>query len=854
MASYIFIVPTADKAATNSALDSAGYGPSNLSVELFTAEVSTHWGCFARLTAAQLVDWQAAMPASATEMAVADSPSAFHAAAANNGLAVSGRVADLVEIYETVAEMLAATPSNNTIAFIDGDLFRYDAGSEDFPDQLETLIATAHTEEATESHDLSSTKTLANTPVIFGTVTLIDTVDGTYTCTDTILHKHRIGTNQAPYINHETGSVSLKNRIFDITYRYASAPGRWKRMLKPTTPVSPYMLGAIGSGDETDLVAWSLLKANALGRNVFIDREYFYTRHLQLYSNQLLYGRGREKAGLSCLGDAVMDRYRTDLDNVDPSTGVDTSLHSQIGTAQPSISPKSGSDSFRIRDLQMKGNILDFDWATHEDSLAGAQNAWQNSPQYCGITATEQNGCVVLGLKCEVENVWIHGYGASLMLFSNAIDNNSFARNPKLGNCLGQRFWYGWSGYVQNYHAHGYFRYDLGRWYNPLHCHGLLYRDDWQATWPAWEDVVGDDRDGNAMQMASGTGGTVNNDIRSGRKAGPFVIHGLDVDFNTALNSVMTYLLSMRQENEVIGVCRHLLPGASSPNYTGAIERVVWDLLTVDSQLPNKGVTASGYVASHHQEMVNIQRTRAVPAGDGSFDWGNSSNWFSVVSFAPAIGIGKNSFGVDEFVRWNKRELQCDYPVDHVVRIPSIRDTAAEDIYPSQMVLSGHINNRFPRFFMPDNNLTVQVADLAEYATFETYPVRVYLDRLTFNVITPPGGTWKNTYFEELRIIKMRGCRTHDGMVSEQEGEAEWVAGAIVSVATNLLWKAREVCITPITPKAVEYLNGYEWADIEDEGTADEDARRPTLQINLNTTPDPADDVRFSWACAVSPC
>ena len=759
--------------------------------------------------------------------------------------------------YDTVADLIAAgIPASGTLASVNGEMFVYDGANTDAPNQLSIICPTAKSTEATEnSIDITGGVTLANTKLLFDTVTLVDTVGGIYNCTDLRLSGHRIGTRATPYIDHAAGTIDeFVAATFNITYRYASAAGRWRRVWSQEEPVCPYMLGAAGGGaDDSGYISWAMYFANTLNRDVFIDQEYHYTRPIKIYSGQLLFGRAMTIPGLSVIVEDVLDRYRTDLSNTTPNSGIDSALSLTLGDEQPSISPISAATTCRIKNLQIDGKVQDFDWDRMDGEAEGTWNetdifaTWAGGYRYGGVSATTDNSQNVTDCCIQLDNVWVHDFCASPLKFDNSVNDGSWLSNVRVGNCIGDRMLNGFNGVVTNIEFHGFTRYDLCELHAPVTCFGFLYEEN--TDHPRADQV---DHSPGAIQQV-GVAGDMD-DIRDGREPGVFLIQGIDVDFTGSHMSDVAYLVELNHECRIQGTTVGAAPFILGSVFTGAIEKCTFDLVTED------GPGAMGWHASGTDgalSLLNInhqnrQTTRPTPAGDGTFDQGNQTNWTSLINPSYEFKLFKEAGLSSEHRQVIKISYDSDYPCGHILKLADLEDRVSGDIVPSEFWLSGRFDNKFPTLFHGTESDTDVTVDYDAINTALGAAVRIFAEGLTFNVIIGGANSWPNVMAAQLEIFKMRACRTPDNELSEQDGTAVWSSGASISVATKLLWKPRRVVITPLTPDAQAFYNGYEWAGITDEGLDTEDSRSPTLQINLNATPT-TEDIQFAWACAVSP-
>jgi hypothetical protein len=120
---------------------------------------------------------------------------------------------------------------------------------------------------------------------------------------------------------------------------------------------------------------------------------------------------------------------------------------------------------------------------------------------------------------------------------------------------------------------------------------------------------------------------------------------------------------------------------------------------------------------------------------------------------------------------------------------------------------------------------------------------RVRLEDCQFNWQIPRSFRGDDYYFQQMEFCSFKNCRTPEGYVSEQNGEATLDAAGFVEIPTKLMWEPKQLQITgPVTSWSwkVTYLpppyNNTVWH-----------RQQPALRVN--GTP----GARIVWTAVLSP-
>jgi hypothetical protein len=244
--------------------------------------------------------------------------------------------------------------------------------------------------------------------------------------------------------------------------------------------VSPSMLDmATASKDHSDLLAWAINVAHVLHRDVFIDREYFYTQAIELPDGLTMYGRGSDKPGLTMRLDLIQERMRRDIGNWSPKWACTTEAQYKMGLSPPTIVHKNDCYSLTIRDLQINGGQQLFDWrALVNDPVKfnakETSDALKNSPMCSGLYFGNQNGRRCDGLKVRLDNVHVHDFAGSCLIAHP--DVRLTTRDESLGNSVSGRILYYAPGVHSNLCLYGFSRSSVARLIPPFDCSSFSYR------------------------------------------------------------------------------------------------------------------------------------------------------------------------------------------------------------------------------------------------------------------------------------------------------------------------------------------------------------------------------------------
>jgi hypothetical protein len=139
-------------------------------------------------------------------------------------------------------------------------------------------------------------------------------------------------------------------------------------------------------------------------------------------------------------------------------------------------------------------------------------------------------------------------------------------------------------------------------------------------------------------------------------------------------------------------------------------------------------------------------------------------------------------------------------------------------------------------------------------------PVRVLCEGLVFRVFNPAtsfvgsAATLDNAF----EIIKLRGCTTPEGWVSEQDGRFTVTGSGLTGtspkyfdVQTNLLWRPRQISVAPMNADAASY---FRFAQVITTGTgSSENAIRPRLRFHFDGATPSTASLIMGWSAAVAP-
>ena len=712
----------------------------------------------------------------------------------------------------------------------------WDASSTLPDDGLTVICPDSHSLPAEElAVDLTGGAQLTHGSIVFGSLTLEGVANSDYDCSDWELNGHSwhmepILAFNAKLIDHEAGTLAeLVADVFHVRYRYCAMPGRWLRVWGDRDPVTPDMLmDPSFSGDETHAIRWAINKAAELGRDLFIDREYFYTGILEIPSGLVIYGRGMDEPGLSVDAFAVIEKYRIDSTNVEPINGVETVLEQRLQNTRPALIPKPYATGFTLRDLQLDGNTDQVSWMDVRDT--GSWDAtefahqMQDAPHWAAVVLTTHGARPNDNPTIRLERVHAHDYCSAMML----LDGNVQARGLKLGSCVGNRPLYRCHGRIEDLETYGHTRFSVARINQPIVIDGWKHRGT-QAGHP-WPEIVTPNAPLCDEENLTGYGDTLD-----GRTQQVTTIRNVDIDatgFGTAFR--------LGSETELQGVLHNAVTAWQiNDKSEGDIARIKGDLVTVNSNPPELAWPWSNAKALISRlDLTRVNRNTIRTPGTVDRHW--------------VVYVGRNVKHKADHQQHLRIHSDNDWPTQTILHFPDLFDrTGLVDTIPTFVHLSGVYSQTLARLACFHASVTTQ----GDVPTIKDLPVRVLIQDAVFSMLAPGGAMLNNSYDLQFELVKLHNCRTHDGMLSEQQGTLQGVEGSdLIELDTELLWKPRDFRITPLSPNAARFFRGVEW-EVLNPGAVNEDARRPRLRLRLCHELDAAEalDVKYQWSAAVSP-
>jgi hypothetical protein len=670
---------------------------------------------------------------------------------------------------------------------------------------------------------------LSKTQLILGSVHFSSVNNSAPSYTDWRLHGHStypIGV-PTPFIEHATGKVkSPYPADYYVTYDYAAIPGRYIRIWDANTPVTPSMLGEGEDGDDSNIICWALNIASQLGRDVFLEKEYTFSSVIELPNNMRLFGRGDNESGLKLLANKCMQRYRKDLGHYDSKNGFPSLLDAYLYCYPPCITHKNDARSIRIDDLHINGNQGEFNWTEIDTypikwNKPDVANVLQNSPAMAGLAFTNQNNRVV-NLNIRINNVHVHDFPSSCALFSIGCLVSS--KNMTLGNAVSGRVLYYAPGHHENLTLYGFSRTSMARIPGPFICNGFKYESrGYTNSWP-----------GNAEpQNVLGIINEALKDVRAGRKSVPIEIYGIDIDCR---NSPFQTAIGIGAECTLRGKVRDGLI-TTGANMVGTIDNCEVDLVTENSKPPIftfVSNNAQGNWGSLLWKQTEHRTSRP------QIDWNNHHDWNSKMDNPTQVRVRRNISHCPEATQTIELRYKSDWYQQGLVWIPDLVNLTPQQCVPTTIKLVDCVfNNQYAQLIGVNEGFTQTIP-----SGLSNYPVRIHAENCLFNII--PGQPFRgdSQYPQQFEIFKMRNCRTHDGLVSEQNGVIDFAVGeTIKEITTNLMWKPKVFLVSGPACKT-------QWIGLN-EGFANENSTRPKLRITLLSAA--TEPITAYWQAQVSP-
>lgn len=622
----------------------------------------------------------------------------------------------------------------------------YDPASTEIPNGISVLCPHENCAYATEA----GTSQLSHGSLIFGSVKF-DCANPKRCYTDLHLHGHRIwisGVNP-PLIDHATGKTTLVfPEAYTVTYQWADKPGRW--VLEDVPEFIPASWLLTGKGDESDRLCWLINIAHRLGRGVLFDIPVGYSQVIELPNGFRWRGMGDGKRGPHLLAAAVLERMRLDIGNYDPRNAWGTELQAYLLTSPPTITHKPDCKRLTIEDLDLDGDCFSVDWKavqsdpTKWDAAAVSQSLRES---FCcaGLAFINQSNRPVDGLVANLRNVHVHDFPGSCVIGHPSM--RFVTENLTLGNSVSGRVAYYLPGHHRNRVSYGFSRTSVERAL-PMVCDGWKYAYGSGPANPWPENAAG-----------SNVLGLVNHehvDVRHGRKLQPVEIRGVDIDckgspFDTALSWSIDCRVSGTVRNGIVGC------GA---NAVGEINAEL-DLTTENVPPPALTFASTGTANWNRLTLkhVNHRTERPEPAGGWGYNNATQVNaWMAVVSTPPTVSLKRGPHHAPEARQEIVFEgVSDDWPTLGLVHFVDWGLIQPGECIPTTVIIrGGRFNNRVHNKigWMPGYQQKPPPSfDPAKY------PVKVILDGVTLNDVTPGPFRGDDSYAMQAKTIVLRDCR-----------------------------------------------------------------------------------------------
>jgi len=414
--------------------------------------------------------------------------------------------------------------------------YYYDPSSNDFDDGLSCICPyekIATTIETGFGVSFNNTTTLQKNSIVLGSMDWVNQNSG-LSLTDWQLHGNRFKSNSnQPYLDHQTGEVyGWLNTSYDVAYSYAFSSGRWKKAWLPREELTPKLLGGVPNDPEEDnyhILGWLFNRASALGKNILIDDNYWVGSGgvLELSEEQTLRGLGSH-TGIHTNAEKLINNFRKDLGNFDPTKGIRNEIDLYLWSSLFTVTAKPGTNKFYIRDLEINGHQELVDWEEiNNHDLSNNQTKWaipqlknilQNSPNYTGVSLTNQNGRNQTQYHLDIRNTTIKSFPSGCLVAGNDVPRVT-SESLTLADSVCGRPLYHACGKHRDLTLKGFARTSMARLAGPLLIDGLTYccEENQQNPWP------------NNQQFDRIIS------IRSGQDNSSTVIKGIDIDLENSV-------------------------------------------------------------------------------------------------------------------------------------------------------------------------------------------------------------------------------------------------------------------------------------------------------------------------------
>lgn len=462
----------------------------------------------------------------------------------------------------------------------------------------------------------------------------------------------------------------------------------------------------IPEGDDTELLQWSLLASRVLGVPLYINREYRYSRVLEIHEGQTVYGNGPFKPGL-----------RMDVKSI-----IESQSTAVFDANQASFCHAPGVNQFTIRDLQIDGGQYDIDWeatTSVEPWATDLSQRLREAPYYSGLGLVTQNG---RNNPTEVilENIHVHDTCGTCMFGVPKIRG----RNITLGNSVSGRVLYAFRGECFGLHTYGFTRTSIARITTNCCIDGWTYEgrgftNPWPANAPQ-QNVCG------IQNFAGDPVGVC--ELRN--------IHwdGSDSELSQSFHASANCMVTGHIKNLDGPYTNDVNTGPFSMNF---------DLVAVDCKPPSLSTFGLANVRSAKIRWVHKTETRDKTAIDWSYTGPEYAVWSPQLDVPFSISVARQAHHAADHEQRIHIHLDHDWPTWFVIHFPDLciddgglRLRTAEEIIPTYVTMSGRVDNRLAVWIGANGGFSNQVVpQLGELAAL---PIRVIFDGLACNEI-PPG-------------------------------------------------------------------------------------------------------------------
>ena len=467
--------------------------------------------------------------------------------------------------------------------------------------------------------------------------------------------------------------------------------------------------------DDTDKLRWALLVSRALGKPLWIDREYTYSDVLEIQEAQSIFGNGPYVPGLRMLPAAWFQNPTFSW----PKLGVAAILHAP------------GVQTFSLFNLQIDGGQQDIDWRAVATGVhAPTFSSWlRNTPSWSGLAPHNQDGRNVPRF-IRLENVHIHDTPGSCFFGLPQVA----ARNLIVGNAVSGRGIYRLNGECHGVTTYGFSRSSMAR------VNGNLLVTDWTYEGAGYQNPWPENSQTDALVTIE----------RLPEFPRPAVIYA---DFD-ATGSMFADRWAFKTHHDcriharlknLWSLADHSSPGGGTTGpYT-----VDADLFCENSRPPTFGNHQHANISRAHIRYENRTTNKDKSAVDWSYTGAAYQVWSKLVPEGFKVSVARQPYHApdhDQLIVMELREgwdLPSGWPQWLVVHIPDLTitengvtrlRTPAETI-PTTIEIRGHVDNMLAAWLGPRPGVTEQY--VPTQTEMDACPVRVVLNGMHCKIVSP---------------------------------------------------------------------------------------------------------------------